>query len=79
MGRAFKVVILGGGTAAGYTAAEFVKHGVNRGDLCIISQEAVSGKRGLHVWCGLRIIVCRNVFCGCSACVGPWLFPLLQI
>ena len=41
MGRSFKVVILGGGTAGGYAASEFVKHGLNRGDLCIISQESV--------------------------------------
>eukprot|EP00250_Pteridium_aquilinum_P010886 c19694_g1_i1 orf=265-651(+) len=42
MGRAFKVVILGGGVAAGYAALEFVKHGINHGDLCIISEEAVA-------------------------------------
>ena len=42
MGRSFKVVILGGGTAAGYAASEFVKLGVNFGDLCIISEESVS-------------------------------------
>ncbi|KAJ7542711.1 hypothetical protein O6H91_09G007800 [Diphasiastrum complanatum] len=41
MGRAYKVVILGGGVAAGYAALEFVKHGINRGDLCIISAESV--------------------------------------
>lgn len=42
MGRAFKIVILGGGVAAGYAALEFVKHGINHGDLCIISEEAVA-------------------------------------
>ena len=41
MGRSFKVVILGGGTAGGYAASEFVKHGLIPGDLCIISQESV--------------------------------------
>lgn len=41
MGRSFKVVILGGGTAAGYAASEFVKLGVSFGDLCIISEESV--------------------------------------
>jgi monodehydroascorbate reductase (NADH) len=41
MGRAVKVVILGGGTAGGYAASEFVKHGLSPGDLCIISQESV--------------------------------------
>lgn len=41
MGRSFKVVILGGGTAGGYAASEFVKHGLTPGDLCIISQESV--------------------------------------
>lgn len=42
MGRAFKIVILGGGVSAGYAALEFVKHGINPGDLCIISDEAVA-------------------------------------
>lgn len=42
MGRAFKIVILGGGVAAGYAALEFVKHGINHGDLCIISEESVA-------------------------------------
>lgn len=41
MGRSFKVVILGGGTAGGYAASEFVKHGLSPGDLCIISEESV--------------------------------------
>jgi hypothetical protein len=38
MGRAFVYVILGGGVAAGYAALEFAR----RGELCIISEEAVS-------------------------------------
>ncbi|KAI5084361.1 hypothetical protein GOP47_0000530 [Adiantum capillus-veneris] len=42
MGRAFKIVILGGGVAAGYAALEFVKHGISYGELCIISEEAVA-------------------------------------
>lgn len=42
MGRAFKIVILGGGVAAGYAALEFVKQGIHHGDLCIISEEAVA-------------------------------------
>ena len=41
MGRAFKIVILGGGVAAGYGALEFVKHGIHHGELCIISEESV--------------------------------------
>lgn len=41
MGRAFKYVILGGGTAAGYAAHEFVLRGLEKGDLCIISEEQV--------------------------------------
>ncbi|CAM6121817.1 unnamed protein product [Calypogeia fissa] len=42
MGRAYTYVILGGGTAAGYAALEFVKQGFNHGELCIISEEAVA-------------------------------------
>ncbi|BBN04823.1 monodehydroascorbate reductase (NADH) [Marchantia polymorpha subsp. ruderalis] len=42
MGRSFQVVILGGGTAAGYAALEFVKNDYNHGDLCIISEESVA-------------------------------------
>uniref|UniRef100_A0A0A0LDT7 FAD/NAD(P)-binding domain-containing protein n=1 Tax=Cucumis sativus TaxID=3659 RepID=A0A0A0LDT7_CUCSA len=37
----FKYVILGGGVAAGYAAREFVKQGLNPGELAIISKEAV--------------------------------------
>ncbi|GLJ53038.1 hypothetical protein SUGI_1129590 [Cryptomeria japonica] len=42
MGRAFDYVILGGGVSAGYAALEFVKQGINHGELCIISQESVA-------------------------------------
>ncbi|KAL2634352.1 hypothetical protein R1flu_005831 [Riccia fluitans] len=42
MGRSFRVVILGGGTAAGYAALEFVKNDINPGELCIISEESVA-------------------------------------
>jgi monodehydroascorbate reductase (NADH) len=43
MGRAFVYVILGGGVAAGYAALEFARRGgYSRGELCIISEEAVS-------------------------------------
>jgi monodehydroascorbate reductase (NADH) len=43
MGRAFMYVILGGGVAAGYTALEFARRGgYSRGELYIISEEAVS-------------------------------------
>ncbi|XP_074576187.1 monodehydroascorbate reductase 2, peroxisomal-like [Curcuma longa] len=41
MGRDFVYVILGGGVAAGYAALEFVRRGVGRGELCIISEESV--------------------------------------
>jgi hypothetical protein len=43
MGRAFVYVVLGGGVAAGYAAREFARRGgYSRGELCIISEEAVS-------------------------------------
>nr|ALR81983.1 monodehydroascorbate reductase [Eleusine coracana] len=43
MGRAFVYVILGGGVAAGYVALEFARRGgYSRGELCIISEEAVA-------------------------------------
>ncbi|CAO2041005.1 unnamed protein product [Urochloa humidicola] len=43
MGRAFVYVILGGGVAAGYAAHEFARRGgYSRGELCIISEEAVA-------------------------------------
>lgn len=37
----YKYVVLGGGQAAGYAAAEFVKRGVNKGELAIVSSEGV--------------------------------------
>uniref|UniRef100_A0A1J3C9Y2 monodehydroascorbate reductase (NADH) n=1 Tax=Noccaea caerulescens TaxID=107243 RepID=A0A1J3C9Y2_NOCCA len=39
--KSFKYVIIGGGVAAGYAAKEFVKQGVNPGELAIISKELV--------------------------------------
>ena len=42
MGRAFVYVILGGGVSAGYAALEFVRKGVQPGELCIISEETVN-------------------------------------
>ncbi|XP_057534344.1 monodehydroascorbate reductase, seedling isozyme-like isoform X1 [Amaranthus tricolor] len=38
----FKYVILGGGVSAGYAAREFVKQGLQPGELAIISKEAVA-------------------------------------
>jgi NADPH-dependent 2,4-dienoyl-CoA reductase/sulfur reductase-like enzyme len=35
----YKYVILGGGLAAGYAAQEFVAHGIQAGELCILSAE----------------------------------------
>jgi monodehydroascorbate reductase (NADH) len=40
--KSFKYLILGGGVSAGYAAREFVKQGVNPGELGIISKEAVA-------------------------------------
>jgi len=37
----YKYVIIGGGTTAGYAAQEFVEQGISKGDLCIISAEAI--------------------------------------
>lgn len=37
----YKYLILGGGQAAGYAAAEFVKRGGKKGELGILSSEAV--------------------------------------
>jgi hypothetical protein len=37
----YKYVVLGGGNAAGYAAAEFVKRGGGKGELAIVSDEAV--------------------------------------
>lgn len=63
MGRAFVYVILGGGVAAGYAALEFARRGgYSRGELCIISEEAVSSP------CFLSSVpsVSRNSGCFCS-------------
>ncbi|KAG0478655.1 hypothetical protein HPP92_013374 [Vanilla planifolia] len=38
----FKYIILGGGVAGGYAAREFVKQGLNAGELAIISKEGVA-------------------------------------
>ncbi|KAL9153459.1 hypothetical protein ABFS82_10G050100 [Erythranthe guttata] len=40
--KSFKYVIVGGGVSAGYAAREFVKQGVQPGELAIISKEAVA-------------------------------------
>ena len=40
-----KVVILGGGVAAGYAAWEFQKRGGKKGELAIISEEPVSCRK----------------------------------
>lgn len=40
----YKYVVLGGGNAAGYAAAEFQKRGSAKGDVAIISEEPVSPK-----------------------------------
>ncbi|CAM8949254.1 unnamed protein product [Rhodiola kirilowii] len=40
--KVFKYIILGGGVAAGYAAREFSKHGLEPGQLAIISKEAVA-------------------------------------
>jgi 3-phenylpropionate/trans-cinnamate dioxygenase ferredoxin reductase component len=37
--NAYKYIIIGGGTAAGYAAREFVNQNISRGDLCIVSAE----------------------------------------
>ncbi|EYU35147.1 hypothetical protein MIMGU_mgv1a0046522mg, partial [Erythranthe guttata] len=41
--KSFKYVIVGGGVSAGYAAREFVKQGVQPGELAIISKEAGHG------------------------------------
>ncbi|XP_021728701.1 monodehydroascorbate reductase-like [Chenopodium quinoa] len=38
----FKYIILGGGVSAGYAAREFSKHGLQPGELALISKEAVA-------------------------------------
>ena len=42
MASSYKYVILGGGTASGYAAQEYVKRGGAKGDLAIISREPVT-------------------------------------
>jgi 3-phenylpropionate/trans-cinnamate dioxygenase ferredoxin reductase component len=39
--KKYKYVIIGGGTTAGYAAAEFAEQGIEKGDLCIISAESI--------------------------------------
>lgn len=39
--RMFRYIILGGGNASGYAAKEFLKRGVSKGELCIITEEKV--------------------------------------
>ena len=41
MASGYKYLVLGGGQAAGYAAAEFVKRGGKTGELAILSAEAV--------------------------------------
>jgi hypothetical protein len=43
MTRSFKYVCLGGGNSAGYLAKELVAAGLQPGELCIITDEPVSG------------------------------------
>lgn len=40
----FKYVVLGGGNASGYAAKAFVEHGVAKGEVLIITDEAVRGR-----------------------------------
>ena len=40
--KCFKYVILGGGVSAGYAAREFARQGLKKGELAIISREAVA-------------------------------------
>lgn len=40
--KSFKYVIVGGGVAAGYAVAEFVRQGVQPGELAVVSKEAVA-------------------------------------
>lgn len=42
MASSYKYVVLGGGNAAGYAAAEFQKRGAGKGELAILSEEPVS-------------------------------------
>jgi monodehydroascorbate reductase (NADH) len=48
----YRYVVLGGGNAAGYAAAEFVRRGGGKGELAIITDEAV----GLLMFPAVRVI-----------------------
>lgn len=37
----FKYIILGGGNSSGYAAKEFLKRGISKGELCILTEEQV--------------------------------------
>lgn len=39
--KKYKYIIIGGGTTAGYAAAEFAQQGIEKGDLCIVSAESI--------------------------------------
>lgn len=45
MTRSFKYVCVGGGNSAGYLAKELAAAGLQPGELCIITDEPVSGNR----------------------------------
>lgn len=61
----FKYVFLGGGQGGGYAAAEFVKQGVEPGELAIVTAEKVNGTgshRRLSLVCMLACIAgCAHV------------------
>ena len=40
--KEYKYVILGGGNGSGYAAEEFVKKGIKKNELCVITDEPVS-------------------------------------
>ena len=44
-GSQYKYVVLGGGNAAGYAAQQFIKSGGAAGQLAIVGDEPVSGRR----------------------------------
>ncbi|CAM8949982.1 unnamed protein product [Rhodiola kirilowii] len=57
--KVFKYIILGGGVAAGYAAREFSKHGLEPGQLAIISKEAVAhmnDQRSARLICFHRVL-----------------------
>ena len=41
MASSYRVLIAGGGVAGGYSAAELVKKGIKKGDVALLSAEAV--------------------------------------